>query len=117
MGKIKVINTMELDPIEMEGLGDDVVVRPAIGPAQGSNRIQILHSIVEEGFEAEAVPSDGQDEVAYVISGEVELESGGTRHRLGPGSLFFVPPKTTYKYRVIKGPHEVIGIFSPPGQE
>ena len=63
MGKIKVINAMEVDPIEMEGLGDDVVVRPAIGSAQGSDRIQILHSIVEEGFEAESSPRDDQDEV------------------------------------------------------
>ena len=114
MSKVKVINTMEVDPIEMEGLGDDVVVRPAIGPAQGSNRIQILHSVVEEGFEAEASPREDQDEVAYIISGEVELESGGVTHRLGPGSLFLVPPGATYKYRVLKGPHEVIGIFSPP---
>ena len=114
MAKIKVINTMEVDPIKLEGLGDDVVVRPAIGATQGSNRIQILHSIVEEGFEAEASPREDQDEVAYIISGEVELESEGVCHRLGPGSLFFVPPQTTYKYRVIRGPHEVIGIFSPP---
>ena len=114
MGKIKVINAMEVDPIEMEGLGDDVVVRPAIGAAQGSDRIQILHSIVEAGFEAEASPREDQDEVAYIISGEVELECEGESHRLGPGSLFFVPPGATYKYRVVKGPHEVIGIFSPP---
>ena len=117
MSKIKVINTMEVDPIAMEGLGDDVVVRPAIGVAQGSNRIQILHSIVEEGFEAEAEPREDQDEVAYIISGEVELESEGVTHRLGPGSLFLIPPGETYKYRVIKGPHEVIGIFSPPDPE
>ena len=46
--------------------------------------------------------------------GVVELESEGATHRLGPGSLFLVPPGTAYKYRVVKGPHEVIGIFSPP---
>ncbi len=117
MGKVKVFNTMDVDPIELEGLGDDVVVRPAIGRAQGSNRIQILHSIVEEGFEAEASPRETQDEVAYIVSGEVELESEGESHRLGAGSLFFVPPGATYRYRVVKGPHEVIGIFSPPDPE
>ena len=117
MGKVKVINTMDVDPIELEGLGDDVVVRPAIGRAQGSNRIRILHSIVEEGFEAEASPREDQDEVAYIISGEIELESEGATHRLGPGSLFLVPSGATYKYRVVKGPNEVIGIFSPADPE
>ena len=95
MGKVKVVNTMDVDPIELEGLGDDVVVRPTIGRAQGSNRIQILHSLVEEGFEAQACPREDQDEVAYVISGEVEMESKGESHRLGPGSLFLVPPRAT----------------------
>ena len=114
MSKVKVIDAMEVDPIEMEGLGDDVVVRPVIGSAQGSDRIQILHSLVEEGFEAEASPREDQDEVAYIVSGEVELESEGVTHRLGPGSLFLVPAGATYRYRVVKGPNEVIGIFSPP---
>ena len=117
MSRVKVINAMEVGPIEMEGLGDDVVVRPVMGPAQGSNRIQILHSVVEEGFEAEASPRADQDEVAYVISGEVELESEGVTHRLGPRSLFFVPAGAIYRYRVVKGPHEVVGIFSPADPE
>lgn len=75
MGKVKVVNTMDVDPIELEGLGDDVVVRPAIGRAQGSNRIQIPHSHVEEGFEAEASPRD-----AYRTRLRVSLRLGCLRY-------------------------------------
>ena len=117
MAKIQAIHTQDVQAFKPEELGGAVTIRQVIDRSHGSERIQLWHSVVDEGFETETPGREDQDEVAYIISGEAEVESEGALHRLGPGSVIFIPPNTAYKYRVIKGPHEMVAAISPPDQD
>ena len=114
MSKIRSMRTNEVEAFKPEELGGAVAIRQVIDRTHGTDRVQLWHSVVEEGFETETPGREDQDEVAYVIAGEAEIESEGTVHRIGPGSALFFPPKTAYRYKVIKGPHEIIAVISPP---
>lgn len=69
---------------------------------------------IREGYEDEApVTYDGYDEIVYVLAGEAEVEFEGTTHKLMAGSALFIPDGCSYKYRVTKGPNEIIAVYGP----
>jgi len=114
MGKVQTLDTQKVDPYVPEEFGGAVAIRQLLDRSNGSNQIQFWHSVVDQGFEAVAPVREDQDEVAYVMTGEAEVESQGDVHRLGPGSVLFIPAGTPYTYKVTKGPHEMIAVISPP---
>ena len=89
------------------------LVRRLIDPSRGAKHIQLMHFIVEEGFEVESI-RENQEELLYVIQGEAEVEFDGIRRRIGPGGTLFVPQNTPYRYKETKTPHEVLVVISPP---
>jgi hypothetical protein len=57
-----------------------------------------------------------QDEWIYVLSGEIELEVGGQRHRLGAGESTFIPRTVTHTWvRGGDGPARILNVYQPAG--
>lgn len=56
-----------------------------------------------------------QDEWVYVLDGEVELELGGKRMRVGAGESVFLPRKTPHVWSIV-GLGKVINIYQPAGK-
>jgi glyoxylate utilization-related uncharacterized protein len=88
--------------------------RRLIRREHGSDRVSLNTLTILDGFADEApVAFEGYDQIIYVLGGESETEFDGETHRLTPGSALFIPDGASYKYKVIKGPHEIIAIFGP----
>jgi quercetin dioxygenase-like cupin family protein len=56
----------------------------------------------------------GQEEVIYVVAGEIEQWVGEEKHRLGPGDTAFIPAdKVHATYTVGKAEARIIAVLSP----
>ena len=94
-GKILIVDAKDVKPLEMESataetaqamVGGHAVIRNLIGRSNGSERIQFMHSFLEEGLDVEAL-REGADELAYIIQGEAEVEFEGQRSEGDPALL------------------------------
>jgi DNA-binding transcriptional MerR regulator/uncharacterized cupin superfamily protein len=57
-----------------------------------------------------------QDEWLYVIDGEVELELGKQRLRVGAGESVFIPRNTEHVWAPAGGPGKFINVYQPAGK-
>jgi DNA-binding transcriptional MerR regulator len=58
-----------------------------------------------------------QDEWIYVLEGDLELEIGGKRHRLGAGESVFIPRKTAHTWAAKNGRMaRIINVYEPGGR-
>ena len=106
--KLKIVKLEDVERTEEHG----ALASHLISRAQGSEHMDFFHAELPAGYAGELVYA-GQDEVCYVISGEVELTIDGQAQRVGAGGCFFVAADTQYHYRVTKTPHEIVAAFSP----
>ena len=115
-GKIQIVDRKDVEPVVLDDAhGPLAKVSKLIDRSHGSNRIQLFHSFVQQGFAMDAQRMQ-QDELVYVISGAAEVEFEGEKHRLGPGTAFFAPAGAKFHYRTLATPHETIAIISPPDE-
>ena len=115
-GKIQIVNLEDVPPVVLDDAhGPLGKVSKLIGPSDGSTRMQLFHSFVQEGFAMDAQRME-QDELVYVISGAGEIEFEGQKHRIGPGTAFFAPAGAKFHYRVVEAPNETIALISPPDE-
>ncbi len=91
-------------------------VRHLATKAAGSTRISFEHAKIPAGVEVDVkgVVYEGHDELVYVLAGKAELGFDGQTRTVGPGSFFLVPDSVPYDFKVIEGPFEALGAFSPP---
>ncbi len=58
------------------------------------------------------------EQIGYIVSGEVEITVGETTRVLHRGDGFAIPPHVRHAFTVISGePLEYIEVFCPPRQE
>jgi DNA-binding transcriptional MerR regulator len=57
-----------------------------------------------------------QDEWIYVVDGEVELEIGKKRLRLGTRESMFIPRNVEHSWAPVSGPAKVINTYQPAGK-
>jgi|SRR5271154_1380551 len=92
---------------------DHLISRRLVRRAHGSNTMSFNVSTLEQGYDDRAVSYTDYDELFYILAGEAEIEFDGISRRLTPGMAVFVPRGAAYAYRVIKGPNELVAVFSP----
>lgn len=110
----KEVRVLTMDDAEIVELDDGKVTsRRLVRKAHGSERASFHVSTIREGFDDRAIHYEGHDEIFYILAGEAEIEFNGTRRLLKPGMAVFVPEGCAYGYRVIKGPNELVVVFSP----
>ena len=88
-------------------------VRRVFGPSRGSERIAFEFGTAEVGLDVEGL-HETRDEIIYVLTGKLEVEFDGACQTITPGSTVFIPQGLRYQLRVIDGPAEILGVFSPP---
>jgi DNA-binding transcriptional MerR regulator len=57
-----------------------------------------------------------QDEWIYVVDGEVELEVGKKRFRLGPRESMFIPRNQEHAWVAVTEPAKILNTYQPAGQ-
>ncbi len=57
-----------------------------------------------------------QDEWIYVVDGEVELEIGKKRHRLGTRESIFIPRNIEHSWAAVSAPTRIINTYQPAGK-
>jgi len=57
-----------------------------------------------------------QDEWIYVVDGEVELEIGKKRHRLGTRESIFIPRNIEHSWAAVSAPIRIINTYQPAGK-
>ena len=61
---------------------------------------------------------NAQDEIYIVQSGQGEFVAGGERHRVGPGSAFFVPASMPHRFEQFTAYFVTwVAFRGPPGGE
>ena len=82
-GKIQIVGPDEVEAVsEYDGL---IMQRDLASKATGSTRMKFIHDVIVDGAEFEDAVYEDQDQVAYIISGEMELiHDGQTRPRPRP---------------------------------
>ena len=108
---IHVLSIADAEVAELEG--GKLISRRLVRRAHGSQRASFNVTTIHEGFDDRAIRYEGHDEIFYVIAGEAEIDFDGGRHVLKPGMAVFVPEGCTYGYRVLRGPNEVVAVFTP----
>jgi len=61
--------------------------------------------------------SHPQEQIGYILSGQVEVFIGEERKILGPGEGYHIPGGVRHGFRVGDAPVEYIEIFAPPKEE
>ena len=108
-GKIQIVGPDEVEAVsEYDGL---IMQRNLALKATGSTRMKFIHDVIVDGAEFEDAVYE--DQVAYIISGEMELIYDGQTHVLGPGHFFFVPQGIVYGAKVTAGPLDVVAAYAP----
>jgi mannose-6-phosphate isomerase-like protein (cupin superfamily) len=92
---------------------DHLTSRRLVRQIHGSGAMSFNVSTLEQGYDDRAVRYPGHDEIFYILAGEAEIEFDGVSRRLTPGMAVFIPRDSTYAYRVIKSPNELVAVFSP----
>jgi quercetin dioxygenase-like cupin family protein len=89
------------------------VSRRLIRQAHGSHGASFNVTTLHEGYDDPAVSYPDHDEIVYILSGTVELTIAGETRTVGAGTGFYVPRGERYGYKVVRGPNEVIAVFTP----
>lgn len=109
--QIKILQPSDAVLFEDHGM----ISRRLVRSDHGSPNLSFHVSTMPEGYDDQNVVYPEHDEVVYMLAGTVEvaLRDTGARATLTPGMALFIPRGASYGYRVVKGPNEVIAVFSP----
>jgi len=78
--------------------------------------IQMTFILLDSGFVSRH--SHSEEQIGYVLSGEVEIVIGKEKMEYARGDGYYIPAETPHSFRVLLGqPVELIEIFSPPKEE
>lgn len=59
-----------------------------------------------------------EEQMGYILSGQIELSIGEERARCTRGDVYHIPSDTVHSFRVLsKQPVELLEVFSPPKEE
>lgn len=82
-----------------------------------TGRSQVAIMILAPGEASSEAPSvhPGEDQLLYLIDGEVEAEIGQERQRIFPGQLAVVPASTPHRFiNTGSTPARTLNIYTPP---
>lgn len=79
---------------------------------EGSEKVS-FHIITADQVGDSPLFDHGNDEILYVIRGNVTLLWNGASADLRPGSAIYLPAGTAYRIRY-KGPVKIAAVLSPP---
>ncbi len=97
-----------LDALEPVSFLDGLDFRPVLGD-------DLLVSFVS--YEPRtSVPehSHEEEQITFVLEGELELTSAGTTHLLRPGLVVHLPAGMPHAARTLHGPCRAVDVFTPP---
>jgi quercetin dioxygenase-like cupin family protein len=77
----------------------------------------VLEAELPQGFSPPLHVHHDEDEVFYILEGEVDLVCGGERYRGKPGTLAFLPRGIAHTFRVASDGARMLGIGVPGGFE
>jgi quercetin dioxygenase-like cupin family protein len=109
MSGIRVIDLSEAQIVEDATFTSRRVVRRE----HGSTGMSFNVSTLREGFDDQHCVYPDHDEIVYLLSGTVELTIGGKTLTISAGKAIYIPRGKPYGYKVVKGPNEVIAVFTP----
>jgi len=109
MSEARVIDSSEAEIFEDHGL----ISRRLVRRAHGSNGMSFNVSTLHEGYDDQDVVYPDHDEIVYMLTGTVEVTIAGRTQTVTAGQAVFVPRGARYGYKVVKGPNDVIAVFSP----
>ena len=92
-------------------LVDGIVLRPVIG-----ERLNIQEVTLEPGATA-PVHTHDEEQLGYVVSGEIDFTDGEETRRLGPGDFYYAPSGSPHGATALEGGCVVIDAFSPPREQ
>jgi quercetin dioxygenase-like cupin family protein len=96
--------------IEPLGMGPGITFRPTVGRNLLINVVRM-----EPGAHAPRHNHD-EEQAAYVLEGQVEIDVSGERRRVGPGELVIIPSNAPHEVWIPEVTTTVIDIFAPPRQ-
>jgi len=83
----------------------------------GGGELEMVRMIFPPGPTTGGQHNHGRVEIFYVLSGVLEHEVNGERHRLEPGMVGIVRPEDTVAHRVLSDePVETLVIWAPGGE-
>jgi len=78
--------------------------------------VQLTLIRLEPGFVSEH--KHPEEQIGYVMSGNVEIAIGGEKMACGVGDGYLIPGDTIHAFRVLSNqPVELVEAFSPPKEE
>lgn len=92
-------------------LVDGIVLRPVVG-----DRLNIQEVVLEPGATAPLHTHD-EEQVGYVVSGEIDFTDGNETHRLKAGDFYYASSGTPHGATALEGGCVVIDAFSPPREQ
>ena len=109
MSGIKVVDIGEAQVVK----DTTWVSRRLVRREHGSEGMSFNVSTLHEGFDDQACIYPHHDEIVYLVSGTVDLTIDGKTQRIAGGTAIYIPRGQPYGYKVVKGPNEVIVVFTP----
>ena len=92
-------------------LVDGIVVRPVVG-----KRLNIQEVTLEPGATA-PTHTHHEEQLGYVVSGEIDFTDGQKTWRLGPGDFYYAPSGAPHGATALESGSVVIDAFSPPREQ
>ena len=93
--------------------GAGVVIKASGGDTLG--QLAVMESAYPPGLSVRAHVHAGEDEMFYLLAGEIEVFCGEGRWTVGPGSFVFVPRDQPHGFTVTgAGPARALVITGPP---
>lgn len=105
------LTSNELDRESAAGLEILYTSRPTLTK---SRQLLMLDAVLQPGVEHAPHFHPRQEEILYVISGELEAWLGGQHRIVSAGDVVFIPPGTPHRARnASRSPTRVIAVTSP----
>jgi quercetin dioxygenase-like cupin family protein len=101
---VKPANLLALD------MGEGVTFRPTLGQNLLVNHVEITPQSHAARHHHE------EEQIAYVLEGELDIEVSGDRRQLGPGELVVIPSHAAHEVWTHEQGVTLIDIFAPPRQ-
>ena len=92
-------------------LVEGIVLRPVIG-----ERLNIQEVVLEHGATA-PVHTHDEEQVGYVVSGEIDFTDGNETQRLKAGDFYYAPSGSPHGATATEDGCVVIDAFSPPREQ
>jgi len=96
------------------------VLKESIGPERRrylTHTAQLMMVVIDfdDGPTSELDPphSHPHEQVSYVVEGEIIVEIGTERTRLGPGDMFSVPPDVLHTIQLLTEHVRLVDAFTP----